>query len=926
MSHKAIIFYIVLLSIIPQVNAQIEPYLSSPTSTSIWVSWRTNSNTETKVIYGSSDNNLNQSSSGTNKYLGSNYYWHTVKIDGLQANTAYYYKVISGQHSDVYRFKTQPAEGTNIGHYRFAIIGDHQDKDGDRYQSLIDACRDKILEKYASGSSSRNVEDYISLMINDGDQVNTGNLENYEKLQFGQSMPLMSHIPFMTVPGNHELHQDPSLTRYADHYVYDDLSYKGIFGGPGVKGEQYYTFQVANILFVMLNSNLREDSEQYSWLNTVVEHADSDPNIEWVFAVNHHCFYNEQLPRDGISTVRDGFASRLIKTDKYTMHITGHAHLYARGAIRNHPCHVIINGGASWDQHWGEAVSIDYPDVQKTIERQIFQLVDIDLDRREMKVETYSNGTNLSPGFREDVLIDEFYIKLDAPKPNTPKIINSLPEPINLPYTFIGSPYSGQEPFNSVEYQVCGREKNFDNPEFTYKTDYENLYLSSGSPNYTPIDQNKDKDITRLTLYPEDIYKGEKYIRLRYRDQSLHWSDWSEPVQINVTNGKELPSEVPVLWYDLQKDANEKLGSGFNGTLSSGIEFVSDAEKENKVAAFDNTGMITISSGTTSELDLPIQSLSVSCWVKLNSTDNWGGIIGLFQDNGTDEYGWLLGTRGPKFSFALASGGGLYYLTSESSFTSGKWYHVIGTFDGKEQKLYVNGSLKASVSNPGEINYPANGWFQIGSYKDDNEDFRMNGRLSDVIVWERALTQEDATNLYKNTMPPSVNFVANKTKIGSGSNVQFEDLSLFNPVNYSWEFEGGTPGTSIEQNPMVKYETEGAYNVKLSVANEYGDGSLLKEWYINVGKLGIDENQSERLLKIHPNPVQDVFNVKVTDADYINSEIIIYDMQGAMVYKCPVRHINAFFELRVSTLKKGIYLICLRKGKKEVAVRKLVKI
>ncbi|MCT4589492.1 MAG: fibronectin type III domain-containing protein [Carboxylicivirga sp.] len=925
MSCKVIIWQVVFLCLITYVNAQIEPYLSSPTSTSIWVSWRTDSNTETKVIYGNSRNSLNASVNGTNKYLGSKYYWHTVKISGLQANTAYYYKVFSGQQSETYRFKTQPDEGTNTGHYRFAIIGDHQDKDGDRYQKLINACSDKILEKYADVASNKNVEDYISLIINDGDQVNTGNLENYQKLQFGQSMPLMSNIPFMTVPGNHELHQDPSLTRYADHYVYDDLSYKGIFGGPGVKGEQYYTFQVANILFVMLNSNLREDSEQYSWLNTVVEHADCDPNIEWVFAVNHHCFYNEQLPGDGISTVRDGFASRLIKTDKYAMHITGHAHLYARGAIRNHPCHVIINGGASWDQHWGEAVSIDYPDVQKTIERQIFQLVDIDLDKREMKVETYSNGTNLSPGFREDVLIDEFYIKLDAPKPNTPKIINSLPESINLPYTFMGSPYSGQEPFNSVEYQVSGRNKNFDNPEFTYKTDYENLYLSSGSPNYTPIDQNKDKDITRLTLQSEDVYKGEKYIRLRYRDQSLHWSDWSEPIKFKVKNGKELPSETPVLWYDLQKDAKDKLGSELDGTLTSGISFVIDAEKTNDVAAFNNSGMITLSSGSTSQLDLPTEALSVACWVKFNSNDDWGGIIGLFQDNGNDEYGWLLGTRGAKASFALASGSGLNYLTSESSFTPGKWYHVTGTFDGKEQKLYVNGNLKAKVSNPGKINYPANGWFQIGSYKDDNEDYRMSGKLCDVIVWERAITHEEALNLYNNTMPPSVNFIADKTKIGSGSHVQFTDLSLFDPVNYSWVFEGGAPANSNEQNPLVKYDTEGSYNVSLKTSNEHGEGTLLREWYINVGKLGIDDKESERLLKVHPNPVRDVLNVKVTDVEYINGTLTIYDVRGSLVYQCPVQYVNDFFEVSVSDLTRGVYLISLSNGRKEVAVRKLIK-
>ena len=917
---------ILLLVLCKGTFCQINPYLSSPQSNSIWVSWKTNTNTECKVLYGLSADKLDNVAIGSAKELGNNYVWNTVKLTNLKPDTPYFYKAVSKTGSSkVYRFVSQSEKGVNKGHFRFAIIGDHQDKDGDRYLSLMEACKSKILDKFSSKEKGT-VEDCIRLIINNGDQVNTGNLENYEKLQFGQSKPLMSNIALMTVPGNHELHSDPNLQIYSEHYVYDDLEYQGIKGGPGFKGEEYYTFQVSNVLFIMLNSNRRNDPDQYKWLDQVVEEADKDPSVEWVFAVNHHCFYNEQYPSDGISTVRDGFASRLVKTDKYVMHITGHAHLYARGAIRNHPCHVVINGGASWDQYWGQVASIDYPDVQKTIERQVFQLVDIDLERREMKVETYSNGTDLDPGFREDVLIDEYYIKLDSPKPAKPSITNNIPEFINLPYTFIGSPYSGQEPFNSVEYQICGKDKNFENPEFVYKTDYENLYLSSGSPSYTPIDQNKNRDITRLIIQPKDVYIGEKYIRIRYRDQSLHWSDWSEPIKFIVANGKELPSEIPILWYDLQKDAKEKLGSGFDGTLSSGIDFVSDSEITHKVAEFDNTGMITISSGNTSELNLPTKSLSVSCWIKLNSTDDWGGIIGLFQDNGYKEYGWLLGTKGSKFSFALASGGGLNYLTSESSLALGEWYHVLGTFDGKEQKLYINGSLKAIVSNPGEINYPANGWFQIGSYKDDNEDFRMSGKLYDVIVWERAITHEEALNLYNNTMPPSVNFIADKTKVGKGSHVQFTDMSLFKPDNYSWVFEGGTPATSNEANPLVKYETDGAYNVSLKATNEYGEGTLLREWYINVGKLGIDEKESERLLKVHPNPVKDVFNVKVTEVEYIDGDILIYDLQGALICRYPVKKVNEFFKVRVSTLKKGIYLICLSKGDKKVAVRKLVKI
>lgn len=906
-----VLLSIIMLCCSVEAVAEVKPYLSSPTSTSIWVSWKTASETETKVEFGTSADNLDKEVTGSYDYLGSNYFWHTAKITGLEPNKPYYYRTISGSEvSGVYRFRTQPQEGTDTGHFRFAIIGDHQDKDGDRYHSLVEACKAKILEKYASGTSDKHAEDYIRLVINDGDQVNTGNLENYEKLQFGQSEPLMGNIPFMTVPGNHELHQDTNLERYAAHYVYNDLSYQGIYGGPGNKGEQFYAFQVANILFVMINSNLAANQEQYDWIDDIVEKADADPSVEWVFAVNHHCFYNEQMPNDGKDFVRDGYGPRLAKTDKYVMHITGHAHLYARGSIRNHPCHVIINGGASWDQHWGEVASIEYQDVQKTIERQIFQLVDIDLEKREMRVETYSNGTNLSPGFREDVLLDEFYMKLDAPKPEKPSIVNTVSEIVELPFTFNGSQYVGQEPLNSVEFQVTGKDKNFNDPEHSYKTDFENLYLSSGSPNYTPIDQNAGKDITKFTLNAEDVFSGKKYLRMRYRDQSLHWSEWSEPVEFTVSNGKTLPPQCPVLRYELKNGGQESLSSGLDGTFNAGVSLIDDADKNKKVAKFNNNGMITISSGSTTNLELPQKALSVSCWVKLNSTDNWGGIVGLFQDNGYDEYGWLLGTRNNNFSFALAAGGGLNYLTAPSTLNLGEWYHVTGTFDGSTQKLFINGELEATTSNSGEINYPASGWFQIGSYKDNNEDFGLDGRVSDVIIWERAITQTDAMNLFKNTIPPCVDFNADLKNVSVGGQVNFSDLSQFTPENYTWYFDGGTPETSNEKNPVVSYNTMGAYNVKLVATNINGSDELLRELFINVGTVGIDDTGINNSLIVYPNPVKDKLYLKASNSNFNQLEVL--NSMGELVFE--KNKGNVGLKIDVQNLSPGLYFVRLYDG------------
>jgi len=82
-------------------------------------------------------------------------------------------------------------------------------------------------------------------------------------------------------------------------------------------------------------------------------------------------------------------------------------------------------------------------------------------------------------------------------------------------------------------------------------------------------------------------------------------------------------------------------------------------------------------------------------------------------------------------------------------------------------------------------------------------------------------------------------FMADITTVSLGGSVQFTDLTLNNPTNWSWKFEGGTPATSTEQNPLVVYNTVGQYDVTLIVSNAFATDSITKEDYITVEFTGI---------------------------------------------------------------------------------------
>ncbi|MEQ8903748.1 PKD domain-containing protein [Ekhidna sp.] len=77
-------------------------------------------------------------------------------------------------------------------------------------------------------------------------------------------------------------------------------------------------------------------------------------------------------------------------------------------------------------------------------------------------------------------------------------------------------------------------------------------------------------------------------------------------------------------------------------------------------------------------------------------------------------------------------------------------------------------------------------------------------------------------------------FSADKTIVDIGEQVQFTDESTGNPSTWQWEFPGGTPETSTEQNPIVTYSEEGFKSITLTVSNGTETDIVEKLDYIEV--------------------------------------------------------------------------------------------
>lgn len=79
-------------------------------------------------------------------------------------------------------------------------------------------------------------------------------------------------------------------------------------------------------------------------------------------------------------------------------------------------------------------------------------------------------------------------------------------------------------------------------------------------------------------------------------------------------------------------------------------------------------------------------------------------------------------------------------------------------------------------------------------------------------------------------------FTASATQICAGQSVTFTDQSTGGVATWDWYFEGGTPQTSNQPNPVVTYASQGIFDVRLVVDNGFTVDTMLKTNYITVSQ------------------------------------------------------------------------------------------
>jgi hypothetical protein len=288
-------------------------------------------------------------------------------------------------------------------------------------------------------------------------------------------------------------------------------------------------------------------------------------------------------------------------------------------------------------------------------------------------------------------------------------------------------------------------------------------------------------------------------------------------------------------------------------------------------------------SGAAGNLNLTGSALSLEGWIKPSSFKSASPYISsLWGTEVSDSNSAFLrlgdaNIANNKLQFVLSINNVQQKLTAATALNANTWYHVAATYDGSTMKIYINGVLDASKSQTGSVN--SNGAFNVGYLYNTSRNF--NGKVDEVRVWKRALSQTEVSQNMCNVTLPATSLAAYwKFNEGSGSSVQDSSgngvtLTLTGVDASNWGTDIPCPaGSTTARNQNVSLE----------------------------------EVTAKKQVKLYPNPVSksSPFTVSVPE-EYNKGKLTVYSLTGNPLNTKTINAGDQQYDL--SRLKEGTYII-----------------
>ena len=220
----------------------------------------------------------------------------------------------------------------------------------------------------------------------------------------------------------------------------------------------------------------------------------------------------------------------------------------------------------------------------------------------------------------------------------------------------------------------------------------------------------------------------------------------------------QVPSYVPtnglVGYWPFNGNANDESGNGNNGTVNGAV-LTSDRNGSSNSAYLFNGTTDYINILASNSLNFETNNkFSISYWVKAQSlsTSQLSIVLNKQTSLGSTQDGWNSNIEtNNKCTLRIQNG----TSTSSCTFNSGStlispsiYYHVVQIFDNGTYKIYINNASVSQGSCAALIGDNTSNMFIGKPIWTAPNAKGTNGIIDDIAIYNRALTDQEVTNLY----------------------------------------------------------------------------------------------------------------------------------------------------------------------------------
>lgn len=247
---------------------------------------------------------------------------HSIPLEGLSPSTRYTYTVRAQGQSKMGGLLTAPPEDSGAA-FRFLVYGDNRSDD---------AAHAAVVRAMVPVASD--------FLVHTGDFVENGASPQQWQAFFDLEAPLMRERCLFSCVGNHEL-VDGKGREYVKYFGPTDPP-PGAAAPPHLDG----TFRWSNARFFLLNGMVgyRSGADR-AWLDEALRDADGEPGLVWRIVVLHHGPWSSG-PHGDNRLLHEAGIPALLREHKIDLVLSGHDHLYERGAADG-LAYIVTGGGGA---------------------------------------------------------------------------------------------------------------------------------------------------------------------------------------------------------------------------------------------------------------------------------------------------------------------------------------------------------------------------------------------------------------------------------------------------------------------------------------------------------------------------------------------------------------------------------------------------